>query len=95
MSKDELKQQFPWLGTDEQANGAEVVDDLAAWYESLEAPKQTATATGRLAIVNHVIDLLKECRMASPEHFPGLGLKVRAALKSAYGAQRHLYRQLP
>jgi hypothetical protein len=31
-----LAQRFPWLGTDEDANGADVIDALNEWYEELQ-----------------------------------------------------------
>ena len=33
----ELERRFPWLMTDEDANGGDVVDALAEWYEDLKA----------------------------------------------------------
>ena len=35
----ELKARFPWLGTDEQAEGADTVDALTEWYEGTRAPR--------------------------------------------------------
>lgn len=30
-----LKNRFPWLGTEDSADGADVVQELADWYEEL------------------------------------------------------------
>jgi hypothetical protein len=32
MIKELLKSHFPWLGTEDQANGADVIDTLNQWY---------------------------------------------------------------
>jgi hypothetical protein len=47
-----------------------------------------------VGILNHVIGLLREARMADPVHFPGLARKIRSALKSAQGALRNAERFL-
>jgi hypothetical protein len=51
-------------------------------------------AFARVKILNHVIGLLREARMADPVHFPGLARKIRSALKSAQGALRNAERFL-
>lgn len=33
----ELRNRFPWLETDDDANGADTVDAIAEWYEELKA----------------------------------------------------------
>lgn len=52
-------------------------------------------AAARLAIATHVVRLLEEARMADNEHFPQLGPKIRAALRSAKGALRNAQRFSP
>ena len=49
-------------------------------------------AAARVAILRRVVELLSEARMANPEHFPGLGKKIRSALKSAQGSLRNAER---
>ena len=48
-----------------------------------------STLDNRIVILEQVIALLKEARMADPVHFPGVARKVRSALKSAEGSLRH------
>lgn len=35
---------FPWLGTDDPVNGAEVIDTINQWYESLQERKPKPVA---------------------------------------------------
>lgn len=42
--KTELKNRFPWLGTDEYASGADTVEELANWYIELGG-EQTSEVT--------------------------------------------------
>ena len=52
-------------------------------------------AIARLAILTHVTELLRECRMADKDHFPILAKKIRSAIKSADGARRNAERFAP
>jgi hypothetical protein len=35
---EEMKRRFPWLGTDDEADGSETISELSDWYEELTEP---------------------------------------------------------
>lgn len=44
---EELRARFPWLDTDEEVSGADVVDQLCRWYrEEVSKPPEIQTAEG-------------------------------------------------
>jgi hypothetical protein len=49
MTKSELKRFFPWLGTRKEPNGAAVIDQLNAWYESLPTGKASTEWARKLS----------------------------------------------
>jgi hypothetical protein len=49
MTRTELKRIFPWLGTDQNVNGADVIGRLNAWYESLPGGKASTEWARKLS----------------------------------------------
>lgn len=77
MLHEELKRRFPFLGTDEDANGADVVDALSEWY---------AEVSGELPEANIVFGALvcPHCGEANLEYIASVGYDAKTEFISLY-----------